>query len=50
MAAQQRLADQFASDARTLSPAELSRKYDTMRGQLPVAARAQLQQIERNIR
>jgi hypothetical protein len=50
LAAQQRLADQFASDARTLSPVELSRKYDAMRGQLPVATRAQLQQIERNIR
>jgi hypothetical protein len=50
MAAQQRLADQFANDARTLSPAELSRKYDAMRGQLPMATRAQLQQIERNIR
>jgi hypothetical protein len=50
LAAQQRLADQFASDARTLSPVELSRKYDAMRGQLPVATRAELQQIERNIR
>lgn len=50
VAAQQRLADQFAADARALSPAQLSQKYDALRGQLPVADRARLQQIERNIR
>jgi len=48
--AQSRLATDFAADARTLSPAELVRKYDKVRGQLPRDQALELQTIQRNIR
>jgi hypothetical protein len=48
--AQTRLSSQFAADARTMSPLELIRKYDSLRAQLPTADKIQLQQAERNIR
>lgn len=48
--AQSRLATDFAADARTLSPVELVRKYDKVRGQLPRDQALELQTIQRNIR
>lgn len=48
--AQSRLAADFAADARTLSPIELVRKYDRVRGQLPREQALELQTIQRNIR
>jgi len=48
--AQSRLATDFAADARTLSPTELVRKYDKVRGQLPRDQALELQTIQRNIR
>ena len=48
--AQSRLAADYAADARTLSPVELVRKYDRVRGQLPREQALELQTIQRNIR
>ena len=48
--AQRRLAADYAADARTLSPVELVRKYDRVRGQLPREQALELQTIQRNIR
>jgi hypothetical protein len=48
--AQAQLSSQFAADARTMSPVELIRKYDSVRAQLPTADKIQLQQAARNIR
>ena len=50
MAAQQALSKQFQADKKRLDPLALAQKYDVLRGQLPTADAAELQQIERNIR
>jgi hypothetical protein len=48
--AQRILATEFASDAKALTPVELSRKYNSVRTQLPRDQAIELQAIERNIR
>ena len=48
--AQQALSKQFQADKAKLDPLALAQKYDTLRGQLPMADAAELQRIERNIR
>jgi hypothetical protein len=49
-AQQTELSTQFQQDAKTLAPLELARKYDRLRGRLPVRDAATLQAIERQIR
>lgn len=44
------LGAQFQRDKAAMSPLDLARKYDELRGQLPTKDAAELQQIERTIR